>query len=610
MSAVFLKVLNMSITASWLILAIIPARLILKKAPKWILCLLWGLVAIRLICPFSFESALSLVPSNETIPPNIAEQHEPAIDSGITIVNESVNPVIAESFTPAPEASANPLQIVIPLAAMIWVAGIFIMLAYAIISWLKLKQSVSACVPVGERLLACDEVRMPFILGVFRPFIYVPSSMDAKTLTYVIRHEKAHLQRHDHWWKPLGFLLLSVYWFNPLCWIAYILLCRDIEMACDEKVIHDMDRADIAAYSQALLTCSFRQKRIAACPLAFGEVSVKERVKGVLNYKKSAFWIIAAAIIVCIALAVCLMTDPKKNVYSVSADSAVQQTEPDPVQQVEPSPTLQVEPSPVQQAEPSPALHTEPDPALKAEAFLTVTSEGQSVAAYPIMLYERTWTAEGWHYVDGSPAAAEVTQNPGQIPTVTLGADFSVVFGGGAVRKSGLNVYDEQFVPLRESWYGDTALNWLTPGTYYCVIEVHGPLGAYIQSEDAYEESAYSCIFRLIVSEEGPAPYMPGEIHDLTQATLHYLGKDYVLTDSDSLNQLTEWLSDATELIGGGACPFGSMLTLTRRDGSEISLCPAEDSCGTVFSGGHYYRYSSGNEEFWSLFDVKLFWME
>ena len=328
MSSVFLKIVNMSITANWLILAVILLRPLLKKAPKWIPCLLWGFVAMRLICPFSFESVLSMIPSSETIPVNIAEQHEPAITSGITIVNEAVNPVIAESFTPAPTDSANPLQIVIPAAAVIWIAGIVIMLAYALFSYLKLKKTVSVCVPAGERILACDEVRAPFILGVFRPVIYVPSSMNGKTLEHVIRHEKAHLQRHDHWWKPLGFLLLSVYWFNPLCWIAYILLCRDIELACDEKVVCDMNKDDIAAYSQALLDCSFPRRRIAACPLAFGEVGVKERVKGVLNYKKPAFRIVLTAVIACIVLAVCLMTDPFSNrslsgKLGVSMDMAV-----------------------------------------------------------------------------------------------------------------------------------------------------------------------------------------------------------------------------------------------------------------------------------------------
>jgi len=313
MSAVFLKILNMSITASWLILAVVLVRLLLKKAPKWIPCLLWGLVAIRLVCPFSFGSIFSLIPSSETIPTNITVQQEPAINSGITAVNEFINPVIAESFTPAPTDSVNPLQIIIPIAAIVWIAGIVIMLAYALISYIKLKKTVSVCVPVGERILSCDEVKAPFILGVFRPVIYVPSSMSGETLDLVIRHETAHLQRHDHWWKPLGYLLLAIYWFNPLCWIAYILLSRDIEMACDEKVICDMNKDDIAAYSQALLDCSFPRRRITACPLAFGEVGVKERVKGVLNYKKPAFWIILIAVIACIVLAVCLMTDPFSN---------------------------------------------------------------------------------------------------------------------------------------------------------------------------------------------------------------------------------------------------------------------------------------------------------
>ena len=303
----------MSITAGWLILAVILTRRILKKAPKWISCLLWGLVALRLICPFSFESVLSLIPSSETIPVNIAQQEKPVIDSGISIINETVNPLITETFTPSPAASVNPLQTLIHVASMIWIAGVVAMLAYALVSYWKLKKTVSASIPVEEGILACDEVKTPFILGVFRPLIYVPSSMSGETLEHVIRHEKAHLARHDHWWKPLGYLLLSVYWFHPLCWVAYILLCRDIEMACDEKVIRGMNRNDIAGYSQALLDCSFHRKQIAACPLAFGEVGVKERVKGVLNYKKPAFWIMLVAVVSCIVLAVCLMTDPFSN---------------------------------------------------------------------------------------------------------------------------------------------------------------------------------------------------------------------------------------------------------------------------------------------------------
>lgn len=327
MGEIFLKLLNLSITASWLILAVLVLRLVLKKAPKWVNCALWAMVAVRLICPFSFESALSLIPSAETVPYDIAMRTNPAIDSGISSVNKVINPVIADSFTPNPVASANPLQIVIPVVAFLWLAGMIALLLYALISYIRLKKSVGASITIRDNILACDEVRSPFILGILKPLIYVPSSMSGETLGCVITHETAHLKRHDHWWKPLGYLLLAVYWFNPLCWVAYILLCRDIEMACDEKVIRGMDRNEKAAYSQALLDCSFPRKRIAACPLAFGEVGVKERVKSVLNYKKPAFWIIVAAVVACIVVGVCFLTNPSDKSLSgklgVSMDMAV-----------------------------------------------------------------------------------------------------------------------------------------------------------------------------------------------------------------------------------------------------------------------------------------------
>ena len=313
MSEVFLKLLNLSITASWLILAVVIIRPLLKKAPKRINCALWALVALRLVCPLSFESALSLIPNSETIPYDIAMQNAPAIDTGISAVNHVINPMIAHSFTPDPLTSANPLQILIPVASVVWLAGMAALLFYALISCLKLKKSVGASIAIKDNIMACDDVKSPFILGIMKPVIYVPSSMTGETLACVIKHETTHIKRHDHWWKPLGYLLLTVYWFNPLCWLAYVLLCRDIEMACDEKVIRDMNRDEKAAYSQTLLNCNFPRKKIAACPLAFGEVSVKERVKSVLNYKKPAFWIVVVAVIACIAIAVCFLTNPKGN---------------------------------------------------------------------------------------------------------------------------------------------------------------------------------------------------------------------------------------------------------------------------------------------------------
>ena len=272
MNAVFLKLLNMSITASWLILAAIAVRFLLKKAPKWISCLLWAIVAIKLICPFSIESAFSLIPDGEPVPMDIEMMTTPAVDIGIPALNEPVNKAISQNFAPKPENSVNPMQITVYILARIWIVGAAFMIVYAVISFLRIKKTVSVSMELSKGVKTCDDIRSPFILGMLNPVIYVPSSLKKEMLDPVLKHEKAHLLRKDHWWKPVGFFLLSVYWFNPFCWIAYILLCRDIEAACDEKVIRDMGKEEVAAYSQTLLDCNFSRRTIAACPLAFGEV--------------------------------------------------------------------------------------------------------------------------------------------------------------------------------------------------------------------------------------------------------------------------------------------------------------------------------------------------
>ena len=313
MEALFLKLVNMSIAASWLILAVVLLRLVLKKAPKWIACVFWALVAVRLVCPFSIQSALSLIPSAETVPQEILTAVKPEIHTGIAPLNSSINPVIAKTFAP-PEAvltSANPLQIITFAAAVIWLVGLAAMLGYALLSYLRVRRRVAASMPCGDGSWLCDEIGSPFILGVVKPRIYLPSGMEQAQRRHVVAHERAHLARRDHWWKPLGFLLLAVYWFNPLCWLAYLLLCRDIELACDEKVIKALGEEEKKPYSETLLACSMPRGMIAACPLAFGEVGVKARVKSVLHYKKPAFWIILAAVIACIAAAVCFLTNPK-----------------------------------------------------------------------------------------------------------------------------------------------------------------------------------------------------------------------------------------------------------------------------------------------------------
>ncbi len=313
MNELFLKILNMSISASWLVLAVLLFRLVLKKAPKRINVVLWGIVALRLVFPFSIESALSLIPSAETIPLDIEMAKNPTIHTGIDAINSVVNPIISQSYTPNAGASMNPLQAIIPILVIFWISGIAVLLAYTVISYLRLQKKVSTAIPFRERIYQSENVNSPFVLGIIKPKIYLPFEMGEQDLNHVIAHEQAHIRRKDHWWKPLGFLLLSVHWFNPLMWLAYMLLCRDIELACDENVIKELSCEQRADYTQALLSCSVSRRMIAACPLAFGEVGVKERVKSVMNYKKPTFWIVIVAVIACIVLAVCFLTNPKSD---------------------------------------------------------------------------------------------------------------------------------------------------------------------------------------------------------------------------------------------------------------------------------------------------------
>lgn len=326
MSNLFLRLLNISITAGWIVLVVVLLRFVLKYAPKWIRVALWGLVAVRLLVPVSIESVLSLVPSAETVsvepvtyeivqvrdsnpepvPSTTVEGERIVLHSGFEMLNSAVNPVMVQ-------ARANAVTVMKSVAGWVWLGGAVAMLLYALISYLRLRHKVGASAMVEKGVYVCDDISDPFILGLIAPKIYLPSGTDEITKGYVLAHEKAHLSRFDHIWKPLGFLLLAVYWFNPLLWLAYILLCRDIELACDEKVVKEYDVEDKAAYSEALLKSSVSRRSIAACPLAFGEVGVKSRVKAILNYKKPAFWIILVALLAGIVVAVCFLTVPKKE---------------------------------------------------------------------------------------------------------------------------------------------------------------------------------------------------------------------------------------------------------------------------------------------------------
>ena len=313
MDDVFLKLVNLSISASWLILAVLVLRVVLKKAPKWVMPLLWGVVALRLVCLFSIESALSLIPSAETIPSEIVtETREPVLYEQATL-DIVTNPTLPSAAEVPVGVSRQQAQVDFNIYSVLWFAGMAALLVHALVSAGKLKRKLATAILLRDNIYESEFVDSPFVFGVVKPNIYLPMHMDEGTAAYVIAHERAHLARRDHWWKVLGYLVLALHWFNPLVWVAYILFCRDIELACDEKVVRGLDGAARADYSQALLSCAAPKRAVAACPLAFGEGNIKTRVKSALHYRKPAFWVAAAAVLAVVIVAVCFLTNPRSE---------------------------------------------------------------------------------------------------------------------------------------------------------------------------------------------------------------------------------------------------------------------------------------------------------
>lgn len=317
MNAFFLELLNMSLVASLLIVAVIILRLVFKKAPKAIICVLWALVGLRLVCPFSFESKLSLVPESELVT-YISEQSENSdavkdfekVTRSVVSYDAPDGSVVVATKESVKFDYAGFLMDALPF---VWIGGMALMALSSIISYIRLRRQMLICVKKDDNIWLCDGIKSPFILGIIKPKIYVPSHLNEEEQRVVVAHEQAHIKRLDHLFKPLGFLILTIHWFNPLVWVAYALLCRDIEGACDERVVKKMSGEDKKLYSSTLLSCSAPRHMLTACPVAFGEVSVKGRVKSVLSYKRPAFWICIAAVLACAVVAVLFMTNPVKK---------------------------------------------------------------------------------------------------------------------------------------------------------------------------------------------------------------------------------------------------------------------------------------------------------
>lgn len=319
MTELFISVINMSISAGWMILAVMLIRAVFRKAPKWLFPVLWGFVGIRLVCPLSFESIFSLIPSANTVTSDIMYQAVPAVTTGVPAINMVVNPVIAESFAPNPLASANPLQILIPVFSLIWLSGIVIMFLYMLISLFILKRKVSGAVLINDNVYTLSSNGSPFVTGFFRPRIYLPQNTEESGKDYVLMHEKAHIKRFDHITKPIGFVILAFHWFNPLVWLSYFLMCRDIEFACDEYVVSKLSNEQKADYSEALLYCG-AGRRLLTAPVAFCETGVKKRVKNILSYKKHGKAIIAVTFAIALVFAVMFLTNPPKDILPINGE--------------------------------------------------------------------------------------------------------------------------------------------------------------------------------------------------------------------------------------------------------------------------------------------------
>ena len=327
MEQFFLQLLNNAITISFLILAVLVIRLVFWKMPKRMICLLWIAVAMKLILPFSMESNFSLIPSAEPIPSNITTESTSKIDSGIQGMDEFINPTPQQLLALQDLASTNPLQIYLYIGVVLWIVGIGILTTYSMVTYMHLKRRVRMSVKMEEKVYESDDIADPFILGILRPRIYLPSTLAENAREYVLKHEKTHLVRRDYLWKPLAFFIATIYWFQPLCWIAYVLFCRDIEYACDEKAIGGESRDWKINYCETLMHCSVHEKIFSSCPVAFSENGVKDRIRHVVKYKKPALWSVLILIVISIVVVVCFVTNPKKNASGLEQPEALQQNE-------------------------------------------------------------------------------------------------------------------------------------------------------------------------------------------------------------------------------------------------------------------------------------------
>ncbi len=595
MGDVFLKLLNMSITAAWFILAVVCIRLIFRKIPKWVNCLLWGAVAIRLICPFSIESRFSILPSTEPIKSSTVvggevQNYIPSIDSHLTIVEHTINPMLKETFAYHESASAAPWQIITYIAGLAWVSGMIFLIICAMGSMIRLHNLVREAVCFSGNIYICDAVKTPFILGIARPRIYLPSALSEIEMNHIIAHESAHLKRRDHWWKALGYVLLCVYWFNPLCWAAYALFCKDMELACDEKLVKNMTFCEKKEYSNVLLSCTRHRRMVMVCPLAFGEVGIKERVISVLNYKKPTLWIMIAAAAVCMGLAVCLLTNP-------TTESQIRIRIPAGITEI------------FSHADEAAAQEEDPE---KGESAQAKEMQEENVSVEGITLYEHPQADKVC--IEVQPAMIRKKPSYFYIPT---GEDqkwlleYMKSLDLEGQRSSENRLTEGHKETGWQIFYNDVVIMAFEDGYLYytyqddenelmeCVIE-EPELCSYIQN--------------MLEEEIGYQKYDISNIKDIVSAKLEvnsiFTDRQFysqTITDAETLQKFEEWFRNAEYTFDAAGCANEcACLELTLADGEIVKLSMATDSCPyfSIHGVGYNYQPASGqdNSEFYKCF--------
>lgn len=596
MENLFLKLLNMSMNAGWLILAVLGIRLVFRKIPKWMICLLWGLVAVRLICPFSVESRFSVLSGAEPVRTSTVVEGEihnyiPSIDSRLTIVERTINPMLSETFAYDEAASVAPFQVVSYVAGIIWMCGMILLAVCAAGSMIRLHRSVREAVCEESNIYLCDRVNSPFILGIVRPRIYLSSALSRKEKEYIIAHETAHLKRKDHWWKLLGYLLLCVYWFHPLCWIAYAAFCRDTELACDEKAAGNMTFSEKKEYSKVLVSCAAQRRLCAVYPLAFGEVGVKERVRFVLNYKKPALWISLASSAVFVALAVCFLTNPSKEETGVGVVSWEGDSE---------------------SGQPSGQVSGVEEPAALSDDSVGEVS-GAEETVQDIMLYEQP--VEGRICIEVQPSMLREYLSYYYVP-----ADDDQEWLAKRIAALDLEGKPSDW---NRFWEGHKETGWKI---IYKDARIMGFEGGYLYyaCEDD-EKGMMECLIEdpklcdyiqiMLIEKTGYQHYDVSRIKDIVSARLDvnsiFTGwKSYsqTVTDAETLQKFEEWFSNAEYIFGGADCGNQrACLELTLSNGDKVRLSMATDSCPDFSIDGVAYDYRPAadwdNREFFQCFN-------